>query len=136
MSKTEIISKKAPNTIGPYSQAVKIGDLIFCSGQIAIDPRTGNLVNGGVKEQTLQVMENLKSVVQAGGSSLENIVKTTVFLQDMDDFPMMNEVYEAYFHKPFPARATIAVSKLPKGALVEIECIAFISKEGCCGGCC
>lgn len=121
MKKEEVKAQKA---IGPYSQAVKFGDLIFVSGQIGLDPKTNNLVDG-IKNQTKQTLENLKNVLEAAGSQINNVLKTAVYLADMDDFSVMNEVYATYFHKPYPARATVQVAELPRGALIEIECIAY-----------
>jgi 2-iminobutanoate/2-iminopropanoate deaminase len=123
----EIISTdKAPGAIGPYSQAVKTGNLVFCSGQIPIDPATGDFVSGGVAEQTEQVLINLSAVLEAAGTSLSNVVKTTVFLADMGDFTEMNVVYTKYFDENKPARATVQAAGLPRGARVEIECIAVV----------
>jgi 2-iminobutanoate/2-iminopropanoate deaminase len=121
----EIIStENAPGAIGPYSQAIKANGLVFCSGQIPIDPATGEFVEGGVAEQTEQVFKNLIAVLEAGGTSLEGVVKTTVFLADMNDFAAMNEVYGRYFDTNKPARATVQAARLPRDARVEIECIA------------
>ncbi len=114
----------APQAIGPYSQAVKVGDFIFTSGQIALTP-SGVMVQNDIKLQTAQVMRNLKAVLEAAGSSLQNVVKTTIFLADMDDFGAVNEIYEEWFDGHKPARSTVAVKTLPKNALVEIECIAL-----------
>lgn len=122
----EVVStEKAPGAIGPYSQAVKAGGMVFCSGQIPIDPATGEFVEGGVAEQTDQVFKNLIAVLEAGGSSLDGVVKTTVFLADMNDFAAMNEVYAKYFDSNKPARATVQAARLPRDAKVEIECIAL-----------
>lgn len=122
----EIISTdKAPGAIGPYSQAIKAGNMVFCSGQIPIDVATGEFVSDDVAEQTEQVLVNLKAVLEAAGASLESVVKTTVFLADMNDFAAMNEVYAKHFDENKPARATVQAAGLPKGALVEIECIAL-----------
>ena len=122
----EIVSTdKAPKAIGPYSQAVKIDRLVFTAGQIGIDPATGELKQG-IEEQTVQVMENLKQVLEAAGSSLECVLKTTIFLKDLNDFAKVNEIYGSYFEKNPPARSTVQVAKLPKDALVEIEAIAGI----------
>ncbi|MGC2237334.1 MAG: RidA family protein [Pyrinomonadaceae bacterium] len=123
----EIIStEKAPGAIGPYSQAVKAGNIVFCSGQIPIDPATGNFVSEDVAEQTEQVLKNLSAVLDAAGTSLNDVVKTTVFLADMNDFAAMNEVYAKYFSENKPARATVQAARLPRDARVEIECIAVI----------
>ena len=118
-------TKEAPKAIGPYSQAIIAGDLVYTSGQIALNPATGTLVEGDIAAQTEQVISNLAAVLRAAGAALENVLKTTVYLTDMTAFPQMNAVYEKYFaHKP--ARSTVGVAALPKGALVEIECIALI----------
>jgi 2-iminobutanoate/2-iminopropanoate deaminase len=117
---------KAPAAIGPYSQGVEWEKLVFTSGQIPLDPKTGNLVMGDVRAQTKQVLENLKAVLEAGGSGLKKVIKTTVFLADMNDFAAMNEVYAEYFTQAPPARSTIQVARLPKDAKVEIEAIAEI----------
>ncbi len=123
----EIIStENAPGAIGPYSQAVKAGNMIFCSGQIPINPTTGEFVSDDVAEQTEQVLQNLNAVLEAAGSSLNNVVKTTVFLADMNDFMAMNEVYARFFSENKPARATVQAARLPKDARVEIDCIATV----------
>ncbi len=123
----EIIStENAPGAIGPYSQAVKTGNLIFVSGQIPIDPKTGEFVSSEIKTQTEQVLKNLSAILQAAGSKLENVVKTTVFLADMNDFAAMNEIYGKYFNENKPARATVEAARLPRDARVEIECIALV----------
>jgi len=123
----EIIStENAPGAIGPYSQAIKANGLVFCSGQIPIDPATGEFVEGGVAEQTEQVFKNLIAVLEAGGTGLGGVVKTTVFLADMNDFAAMNEVYGRYFDANKPARATVQAARLPRDARVEIECIAVV----------
>ena len=120
-----IQTEKAPAAIGPYSQAIDSGaGIVFVSGQLPIDPATGAFPKGGVKEQTRQSLTNAKAILEATGLSLANVVKTTVFLADMGDFGAMNEVYAEFFKAPFPARSAVAVKTLPKGALVEIECIA------------
>jgi len=120
-----IHTDQAPAPIGPYNQAVKSGHLLYTSGQIPIDPQTGDMVSGGIREQTIQTLENLKAVLEAAGSTLGNVLKTTVFLADMADFPEMNTLYAEYFGEDeAPARSTIQVAALPKGALVEIEAIA------------
>ena len=123
----EIIStENAPGAIGPYSQAVKTGGMVFCSGQIPIDVTTGEFVSGDVAEQTEQVLKNLSAVLEAAGTSLNDVVKTTVFLADMNDFTAMNEVYGKYFSENKPARATVQAAGLPRGARVEIDCIAVV----------
>ncbi len=120
-----IQTQKAPAAIGPYSQAVDSGTgLVFVSGQLPIDPSTGAFPEGGIKEQTRQSITNAQAILEACGLSLGNVVKTTVFLADMADFGAMNEVYAQFFSAPFPARSAVAVKTLPKGALVEVECIA------------
>jgi 2-iminobutanoate/2-iminopropanoate deaminase len=119
-----ITTDKAPGAIGPYSQAIKAGGMVFCSGQIPIDPSTGEFVSDSVSEQTEQVLKNLGEVLAAAGTSLDNVVKTTVFLADMNDFAEMNEVYGRYFSENKPARATVEAARLPRDARVEIECIA------------
>jgi 2-iminobutanoate/2-iminopropanoate deaminase len=125
-----ISTENAPGAIGPYSQAVKTGlfyrSMVFVSGQIPIDPATGQFVSEDVAEQTDQVFKNLKAVLEAAGTSLENVVKTTVFLADMNDFASMNEVYGKYFTADPPARATVQAARLPRDARVEIECIALV----------
>ena len=126
----EIIkTERAPEAIGPYSQAVVAGGLVFASGQIPIDPATGQFVPGGVAEQTEQVLRNLSMVLEAAGSGLGRVVKTTVFLADMGDFAAMNEVYGRYFEREPPARATVEAARLPRDARVEIEAIALAGKE-------
>ena len=123
----EIISTdKAPGAIGPYSQAIKANGMVFCSGQIPIDPATGEFVSSEIVEQTEQVFKNLIAVLGAAGTSLENVVKTTVFLADMADFAAMNDVYARYFSETKPARATVQAARLPRDARVEIECIAVV----------
>ena len=132
-NKTAVSTKEAPAAIGPYSQAVRVGDTLFCSGQVALDPVTGNLIHGGIQEQTTRVLENIKAVLAAAGLDMVHVVKTTVFLTNMADFAAMNEIYGRYFAPEGvvpPARSTIQVSALPKGAIVEIEVIAKESAEG------
>jgi len=125
----EIIqTDKAPQAIGPYSQAVKINGFVFASGQIPIDPATGQFVEGGIAEQTEQVMKNVSAVLQAAGSGLDKVVKTTVFLADMGEFAAMNEVYGRYFQEQPPARATVEAARLPRDARVEIEAIALVGE--------
>ena len=125
MNKETVTTEKAPGAIGPYSQAIKAGGMVYCSGQIPIDPSTGNFVSDLVAEQTEQVLKNLSEVLTAAGSSLEDVVKTTVFLADMNDFAEMNEVYAKFFSENKPARATVQAARLPRDARVEIECIAI-----------
>lgn len=124
-NRTIIHTDAAPKAIGPYSQAIVAGGLVFCSGQVPIDPDTGELVPGGIEEQTHRALRNLKAVLEAAGSGLDRVLKTTVFLQNMGDFAAMNAVYAMYFPHDPPARSTIEVAKLPRNALVEIECIAL-----------
>ena len=121
-----IATEQAPRAIGPYSQAVRAGNLLFASGQIPIDPATGEFVVGGIAEQTAQVLKNLSAVMEAAGISLSEVVKTTVFLVDMDDFTAMNEVYAGFFGENPPARATVQAARLPRDAKVEIEATAVI----------
>lgn len=120
-----ISTTSAPQAIGPYSQAIQVGQFIYTSGQIPLNPGTGTLVEGGIREQTQQSLSNIKAVLEAAGVKMSNVVKTTVFLADMNDFAAMNEVYATFFSKPFPARSAVAVKTLPKGALVEIEVVAY-----------
>jgi len=126
MQKQIVRTASAPKAIGPYEQAVKVGDFIYASGQIPLDPATGNLVENNITIQTGQVMENLKAVLSAAGSSLERVVKTTVFLKNISDFAAMNEVYGEYLGDVKPARSTVAVADLPRDALVEIDLIAIV----------
>src|SRR5580693_5451822 len=126
-NKTAIATKEAPAAIGPYSQAVRVGDTLFASGQVALDPATGQLVPGGIAEQTIRVLENVKAVLTKAGLEMAHVVKTTVFLKNMSDFAAMNEIYAKYLAPEgvvAPARSTVAVAGLPKDALVEIEVIA------------
>lgn len=124
--KSPIHTNQAPAAIGPYSQAVKVGSLVFVSGQIPVDPATGEFAGTDIETQTHQSLKNLKAILEEAGSGLEKVVKTTVFLQDMNDFAAMNGVYAQYFKEPFPARAAVQVGRLPKDALVEIECVAEV----------
>lgn len=124
MERRVIQTDNAPKAIGPYSQAIRSGDMIYCAGQIALDPATGKLVEGDITAQTERALANLSNVLQAAGSSLERIVKTTVFLTNFDDFQAMNKVYAGFFTDQPPARSTVQVSRLPAGSLVEIEAIA------------
>jgi 2-iminobutanoate/2-iminopropanoate deaminase len=122
--KQAISSAGAPKAIGPYSQAVKAGQLLFLSGQVPLDPVSGQMIDGDIAAQTRRVFENLGAVLEAGGRSFADVVRTTVFLADMNDFAAMNEVYGQYFKEPYPARATVQVARLPKDARVEIDLIA------------
>lgn len=119
-----INTNKAPKAIGPYSQAIEANGLVITSGQLSIDPATGEFAPGGIKEQTRQSLTNAKAILEEAGISMANVMKTTVFLSDMNNFAAMNEVYAEFFSEPFPARSAIAVKTLPKNALVEVECIA------------
>lgn len=123
--KQVIKTDKAPQAIGPYSQGIVANGLIFVSGQIPLSPSSGEMVSGSIKDQARQVLENIKAILEAAGSSLDQVVKTTVFLQDMNDFAAMNEVYASYFQPPFPARSTIQVGRLPRDARIEIEAVAL-----------
>ena len=127
MKKKVIHTDKAPKAIGPYSQAIRTDAMVYTAGQIGFDPTTMEIVAGGVEEQTRQALTNLKTILEASGSSLEHVVKTLVFLQDMADFPKMNAIYAEYFPENPPARSTVQVAALPKGALVEIEAVALIA---------
>jgi 2-iminobutanoate/2-iminopropanoate deaminase len=122
--KQAISSPEAPKAIGPYSQAVRAGQLLFVSGQVPLDPATGQIVDGDIAAQTRRVFDNLAAVLKAGGRSFADVVRTTVFLADMNDFATVNEVYGTYFSEPYPARATVQVARLPKDARVEIDVIA------------
>ncbi|MBI5902531.1 MAG: RidA family protein [Deltaproteobacteria bacterium] len=125
MAKAEIKTGKAPQAIGPYSQGVKAGDFIFLSGQIPIDPASGTVVPGGIAAQTRQVLKNLRMVLEEGGASMKDVVKTTVFLKDLSAFNEMNSVYGEFFTEPYPARATVEVRGLPRGVDIEIDAIAL-----------
>lgn len=125
MNKEVISTANAPKAIGPYEQAIKVGEFVYASGQIPLDPQTGNVVEGDIKIQTRRAMANLKAVLEAAGSSLDRVVKTTVFLKNIADFAAMNEVYAEYLGAAKPARSTVAVADLPRGALVEIDLIAL-----------
>ena len=122
--KKVINTEKAPAAIGPYSQAIEVNGFVYASGQLPIDPATGQFPEGGIKEQTRQSILNAQSILQAAGLDLSHVVKTTVYLDSMDDFAAMNEVYAQFFNSPFPARSAVAVEKLPKGALVDVEVLA------------
>ena len=125
MNREQIQTESAPKAIGPYAQAIKTANFVYTAGQIPIDPRTGNFIDGGIDEQTRQVLENLKAVLAAAGSSLDQVVKATVFLKNMADFAAMNDVYAEYFSASKPARSTVAVAELPRGALIEIDLVAL-----------
>ena len=124
-----IIAPKAPAALGPYSAAIRVGELIFTSGQIPADPATGELAPGGIAQQTEQSLKNLSAVLEAAGSGLDKVIKTTCFLTDMADFAAFNAAYGKYFSQHKPARSTVAVKALPKGALVEIECVAVYHSD-------
>lgn len=123
----QVTTDGAPAAIGPYSHAIVAGDLVFAAGQVGSDPQSGELVAGGAAEQAVRALDNLEAVLQAAGSALDRVVKTTIFLADMADFAAVNEVYAGRLPQPYPARTTVAVRQLPKGARVEIECIALMA---------
>jgi 2-iminobutanoate/2-iminopropanoate deaminase len=128
LEKLAVSTESAPAAIGPYSQAIEIGDMIYTSGQVGLDPKTGQMVDGGIREQTIRVLENLKAILAAVRSDLQKVVKTTVYLKNMSDFAAMNEIYASYLAKDgwvAPARSTVEVARLPKDALVEIDAIAL-----------
>jgi 2-iminobutanoate/2-iminopropanoate deaminase len=124
MIKRTIQTEQAPAAIGPYSQAIRIGDFLYTSGQIALDPESGIFLSGEIEEETEQTLKNISAILQAGGVNFENVIKTTVYLSDLNDFTRMNQVYEKYFSKNKPARACVQVAALPKGAKIEIDAIA------------
>ena len=126
---TQIKTEMAPAAIGPYSQGILSGSLLFTSGQIPLDPAAGSLVSGGIQSETKQVLENLKAVLEAGGAGLKDVVKTTVYMTDLSEFAQMNEVYGIYFSGEPPARSTVGVASLPRGARVEIEAVAVVPKR-------
>jgi 2-iminobutanoate/2-iminopropanoate deaminase len=126
---TQINTEKAPAAIGPYSQGILSGNLLFTSGQIPLDPATGSLVSEGIQSETKQVLENLKAVLEAGAAGLKDVVKTTVYMTDLSEFAQMNEVYGIYFSGEPPARSTVGVASLPRGARVEIEAVAVVPKR-------
>ncbi len=126
MTKSVIQTAAAPAAIGPYSQAVRTGSLLFVSGQIPLDPSSGQVVTGGIEAQTHQVLKNLTAILTAAKASLGDVVKTTIFLKDMQQFQVVNEIYGSYFKPPYPARATVEVARLPKDVAVEIECVAQV----------
>jgi 2-iminobutanoate/2-iminopropanoate deaminase len=121
-----VTTNAAPPAIGPYSQAIRAGSLLFLSGQIALDPETGKMIEGDVAAQTRQVFKNLGEILKAGGASFDHVVRATVYLADMNDFPVVNEIYATYFSSPAPARATVQAARLPRDARVEIDLIAFL----------
>ena len=127
MTKSAVSAPDAPGAIGPYSHAIRTGQLLFISGQVPIDPATGNLIDGDISAQTQRVMNNLDAVLKAGGLSFQHVVRTTIFLADMTDFAAVNAIYGTFFSEPYPARATVQVSRLPKDARVEIDAIAAYS---------
>ncbi len=129
MQRERVSTTSAPGAIGPYSQAIVVGDFVFASGQVALDPATGQLIDGDIQAQTRRALENLSAVLQAAGSSFDDAVKTTVFLTTMSNFGAMNEVYAEYFTGDPPARSTVAVAELPRNALVEIEAVALRSNR-------
>jgi 2-iminobutanoate/2-iminopropanoate deaminase len=129
MPKKIIATAAAPKALGPYSQAIQAGNFVFLSGQLALNPQNGEMVGSDISTQTKQVIENIKGVLGAAGASLSDVVKTTVFLQNMNDFARMNEVYQQYFGDSAPARSTVEVAKLPKNALIEIESIAMVKSR-------
>lgn len=126
MTKEIVKTDKAPAAIGPYSQAIKFGEFVFISGALGLNPVTGQLADGGVESQTKQCLENLKAILEASGSRLDKVLKTTVFIKDMNDFPVVNKIYGEYFNVNQPARSTVEVARLPKDGLVEIEAIATV----------
>jgi len=126
MNRAIVHTDNAPKAIGPYAQAIKVGNFVYTAGQIPVDPKTGNFVEGGIAAQTRQVLENLKAVLAAAGSSLDQVVKATVFLKNIADFAAMNEVYAEFLGNATPARSTVAVAELPRGALVEIDLVALV----------
>lgn len=126
MAKRIVHSNRAPDAVGPYSQAVVAGGQVYCAGQIALDPKSGGLVDGGIEDQTRQVLSNLMAVLEAAGTGPESVVKTTVFLQDLEDFPAMNAAYAEFFPTDPPARTTVESARLPRGARVEIDAIAVV----------
>ena len=127
MTKSAVSAPDAPTAIGPYSHAIRTGQLLFISGQVPIDPATGNLIDGDISAQTQRVMNNIDAVLKAGGLSFQHVVRTTIFLADISDFAAVNAVYGTFFSEPYPARATVQVSRLPKDARVEIDAIAAYS---------
>ncbi len=124
MAKSVVKTSNAPEAIGPYSQAISANGLVFCSGQVPLDPQSGELIEGSIEDQTRRCLENLRAVLQAAGTDVADVVKVTAYLTDMGDFPAFNEVYGTFFEADPPARATVGVAALPKGARVEVECVA------------
>ncbi len=129
MNKTILSTIQAPAAIGPYEQGIRVGSFIFTSGQIPINPETNELIGGEIEDETRQVLKNIGAVLQAGGSSLENAVKITVYLKDMSNFARMNKIYQSFFSKNKPARTCVEVSELPKGVAVEMDAVAFVEKD-------
>ncbi len=129
MPKQIIHTKQAPAAIGPYSQAVVVNGMVFTAGQVAINPQTGNVIEGGIKEQTRRVLQNVQAILEAAGTNLANVVKTTVFIKDMNEFTAMNEVYAEFFTENPPARSTVEVARLPRDVRVEIEAIALLEQK-------
>jgi 2-iminobutanoate/2-iminopropanoate deaminase len=126
MAKAAIQTPAAPAPIGPYTQAIRLGSLLFVSGQTPIEPESGQMASGGIEVETRRVLENVKAILGAAGATLDDVVKTTIFLKDMNQFQAVNTVYASYFKPPYPARSTVEVSRLPRDARVEIECIANV----------
>ncbi|NLX92340.1 MAG: RidA family protein [Clostridiales bacterium] len=126
MNKQEVKTNNAPAAIGAYSQGIQAGNLVFASGQMPVDPATGEVVSGGIAEQARQAIENMKAVMQAANASLDDVIKTTVFIKNMADFGVINDIYASYFKAPFPARSCVEVARLPKDVLIEIEAIARV----------
>jgi 2-iminobutanoate/2-iminopropanoate deaminase len=129
MQKQVVVTENAPKAIGPYSAGVKVGNFVYTAGQLGIDPASGAFVEGGVEAETRQALQNLRAVLEAAGSCLENVIKTTVFLRDMNDFAAMNGVYAQFFTENFPARSAVQVARLPRDAAVEIEAVALLTEH-------
>jgi 2-iminobutanoate/2-iminopropanoate deaminase len=129
LDKQVVNAAAAPSAIGPYSPAIRVGDFLFLSGQIPLDPSTGQIVDGDIRVQTTRVLENLGGLLQAGGADFRDVVRTTIFLADMNDFAAVNEIYATFFSEPYPARATVQVARLPKDVRVEIDAIAVTSNQ-------